>query len=237
VDWLIDFYNYRVVGAYRDVFLSGFVVTLKVSAIALALALSVGTLLAAARSFGPRWLRCIALAYVEAVRATPLLVQLYLLYFALGPLPVFGRLTALQAGIVALGFNGAAYFSEIIRAGIDGVVKGQREGARALGLNFLQTLRLIILPQAVRSVSPPLIGQTAILIKDSSIVSFIGVVELTGAGVTLMSDRLLPNEGFITAAIGYLMIYLCALALVHVVERRQLAGASARRAFVRRRRW
>ncbi|MGL4440935.1 MAG: amino acid ABC transporter permease [Bosea sp. (in: a-proteobacteria)] len=236
MDWLIGFYNYRVVGAYAPAFLSGFVVTLQVSAIALAIALGLGVLLAISRSFGPRWLGRISLGYVEAVRATPLLIQLYLLYFALGPLPLLGRLTELQAGVLALGLNSAAYFSEIIRAGIDGVPKGQREGARALGLGFMQTLRLIILPLAARSVSPPLIGQTAMLIKDSSIVSFIGVVELTGAGVALMSDRLLPNEGFITAAIGYLLIYLIALALVRRVERRQdkLSGG---RIATRRRRW
>ena len=224
MDWLIGFYNFRIVATHLPQFLAGAVVTIQVSASGLAIALVIGTVLASARTYGQGWLSRIASAYIEAVRATPLLIQLYLLYFAIGSLPLIGRLSELQAGILALGLNGAAYFSEIIRAGLQSVPRGQIDAARALGLNFRQAFRLVVLPLATRAVMPPLIGQTAMLIKDSSIISFVGVVELTGAGVALMSDRLLPNEGFLTVASCYLVIYLAALKLVAMSERRAGAG-------------
>lgn len=87
------------------------------------------------------------------------------------------------------------------------------DAARGLGLNLFQAVRLVVFPVALRRSAAPLIGQAALLIKDSSVVSFVGVVELTGIGLRLMSERLLPNEGFLTVAAGYLAIYLVALLL------------------------
>lgn len=210
-DWLVPFYNFRVVASYSSAFLSGFALTLGISALALVIALTFGTAIAVIRLYGPKTADRILSVYVQTVRSTPLLVQVYLLYYALGPIPGFGRLTALQAGILALGLNEAAYFSEIIRSGLRSIDQGQMDAARALGLGLMQSLRLVVLPVAVKRTTPPLIGQTALLIKDSSVVSFIGVIELTGVGLRLMSERLLPNEGFLTVAAGYLLIYVAAL--------------------------
>jgi polar amino acid transport system permease protein len=229
MDWLVGFYNYRVVAAYLPKFAAGLAVTIQVSASALAIALLLGVLIAAARCYAPAAVGRAAAAYVEAVRATPLLIQLYLLYFAVGALPFYGRLSELQAGILALGLNGAAYFSEIVRAGLQAIPVGQVEAARSLGLGLGRAVRLVVLPQAVRAMMPPLLGQTAMLIKDSSIVSFVGVVELTGVGVALMSDRLLPNEGFLSVALCYLAIYVAALGLIALATRRAgMPGATRR---------
>jgi polar amino acid transport system permease protein len=233
-DWLFGFYNPRIVSQYASVFLDGLAVTLRVSAAALAIALTLGTLIAAVRSERPGAFARIGAGYVDIVRSTPLLVQLYVLYFALGPIPLLDRrLTALEAGILALGLNQAAYFSEIIRSGIGSVGRGQVEAARATGMSVVQNLRHVVLPQAVMRLLPMLIGQTAMLIKDSSIVSFVGVVELTGAGLRLMSERLRPNEGFLTAALGYLAIYAVANIVATLIERRFDGAATGERLWAR----
>lgn len=224
MDWVIEFYNYRVVATYFPSFMSGLWVTFTVSAWALVIALSLGTVVALMNRSKRWWLRVPASAYIQAIRSTPLLIQLYLVYFALGVIPILDRrLDELEGGIIALGLNAGAFMSEIIRAGIESIARGQIEGAQSVGMTYLQRLRYIILPQAIARVTPPLIGQTAVMMKDSSMVSFIGVTELTAAGLILMSERLLPNEGFLTSAALYLAIYVIMLHLSNHAQRR-LAG-------------
>ena len=116
--------------------------------------------------------------------------------------------------------------SEIIRAGIQSVSKGQVEGAMSVGMTYIQRMRHVVLPQAFARVIPPLLGQTTILIKDSSLVSFIGVFELFSAGVTVMAERLIPTEAFVTVALVYLVIYLVLLFTSNCAQRR-LAGAGS----------
>jgi polar amino acid transport system permease protein len=116
--------------------------------------------------------------------------------------------------------------SEIIRAGIESVERGQIEGAKSVGMNYVQRMRYIVLPQGIARVLPPLLGQTAVLIKDSSLVSFIGVYELFGAGLTLLNERLMPNEAFLTVAGCYLMIYYGMFLLSNHVQRK-LGGTYA----------
>ncbi len=195
--------------------------TLGVSAAALVLALVAGALLAAARGQEAGWAARAAGLYVECVRATPLLAQLYLLYYGLGELPFIGRKPSeLECGVVALGLNNAAYIGEILRGGIAAVPAGNREAARALGLRRWAAFRTVVLPQAVVAAAPALVGQAAMLVKDSALVSFIGVAELTAAGMTLMSDRLMPNEGFLTVAAGYLALYAILAAAAAALARR-----------------
>ena len=165
--------------------------------------------------------------YVQAIRSTPLLIQIYVIYFSLPALPILDRrLDELEGGILALGLNAGAYMSEIIRAGIESISKGQVEGAQSVGMTYLQRMRYVVLPQAVANVLPPLLGQTAVLIKDSSLVSFIGVFELFGAGLTVLSERLMPNEAFLTVAFLYLVIYAIMLMFANYAQRR-LGGARA----------
>lgn len=207
-DAFLRFYNWRVVGAYLPQFGHGLVVTLGVSVAALLLALLAGALLAAGSGRRAGWVARGAGLYVECVRATPLLAQLYLLYYGLGELPLLGRKPSeLECGVIALGLNNAAYIGEILRGGIASVPAGHREAARALGLSRWAAFRTVVLPQAVVATAPTLVGQAAMLVKDSALVSFIGVSELTAAGMALMSDRLMPNEGFLTVAAGYLVLY------------------------------
>ena len=221
MDWIIGFYNYRVVATYFPAFLAGLKVTLSVSAWSLVIALTIGTIVALMNISKRRWLNLLASAYIQAIRSTPLLIQVYLVYFALGVIPLLDRrLTELEGGIIALALNAGAFMSEIIRAGIESISRGQVEGAQSVGMTYLQRMRHVILPQAIARVIPPLIGQTAVMIKDSSLVSFIGVTELTAAGLILMSERLLPNEGFLTSAALYLMIYIIMLHVSNYAQRR-----------------
>jgi len=165
---------------------------------------------------------------VQAIRSTPLLVQIYVIYFALPPLPLLGRrLDELEGGILALGLNAGAFMSEIIRAGIVSVDRGQIEGAQSVGMTYLQRMRHVVLPQAFARVIPPLLGQTAVLIKDSSLVSFIGVFELFGAGLFVYSERLKPNEGYLTVAACYLVIYFVMMHLANSAQRRLGGGRAA----------
>lgn len=136
------------------------------------------------------------------------------------------RLTELEGGILALGINAGAFMSEIIRAGIESIHRGQIEGAMSVGMTYPKRMRYIVLPQAFARVVPPLLGQTAVLIKDSSLVSFIGVFELFGAGLTILSERLMPNEAFLTVAACYLAIYYGMFFLSNYAQRK-LGGASS----------
>lgn len=224
---MLDIYNYQIVWQYSDQFIDGLSATLVITIISLISSLILGTLLAIASLSTSKILRFVTKSYIEIMRSTPLLVQIYLIYYLLGELPLIDRrLDEWEGGILALSLNAAAFMSEIIRVGILSVSKGQIEAARSLGYNSWQTYRFVILPQAISKVIPPLIGQTSVLVKDSSLVSFIGVFELFGAGLLLLDERLLPNEAFFTVAIGYLFIYAI-LSVVAVYLQRKLAGSGS----------
>jgi polar amino acid transport system permease protein len=221
MDWILDFYNYRVVAQYVPEFVRGVWSTVWISLVALGLALVIGTGVAVMRRSANPVAWRIAAGYLQAIRSTPLLVQIYVIYFALPALPLLDRrLSELEGGILALGLNAGAFMSEIIRAGIESISRGQIEGAMSVGMTPIQRMRYVVLPQAFARVVPPLLGQTAILIKDSSLVSFIGVFELTGAGLTVLSERLMPNEGFLTVAACYLAIYALMLLFSNQAQRR-----------------
>ncbi len=228
MDWILDFYNYRVVGQYLPEFARGLGSTAWISLVALIMSLCVGTVVAMMRMSTNPVLWRIAAGYVQSIRSTPLLIQIYLIYFTLPALPILDRrLDELEGGIIALGLNAGAFMSEIIRAGIESISRGQIEGAQSVGMSYLQRMRYVVLPQAFARVAPPLLGQTAVLIKDSSLVSFIGVFELFGAGLVILNERLMPNEGFLTVGICYLGIYAVMLAVTNYVQRR-LGGTATR---------
>jgi len=221
MDWILDFYNYRVVAQYLPEFARGLGWTIWISIISLAIALSVGTIVALMRMSSNPLLWRPAAGYVQAIRSTPLLIQIYVIYFTLPALPILDRrLDELEGGIIALGLNAGAYMSEIIRAGIESISKGQVEGAQSVGMTYLQRMRYVVLPQAFARVAAPLVGQTSVMIKDSSLVSFIGVFELFSAGLVILNERLMPNEAFMTVAVCYLAIYSVMLWLSGRVQRR-----------------
>jgi len=225
MDWITDYYNWRVVIQFIPEFRDGILATLSISLISLILALVIGTVVAIMRISDNPFIWRIAAGYVQAIRSTPLLIQIYVIYFSLPALPILDRrLDELEGGIIALGLNAGAYMSEIIRAGITSISTGQVEAAQSVGMTYLQRMRYVVLPQAFANVLPPLLGQTAVLIKDSSLVSFIGVFELFGAGLTLLSDRLMPTEAFLTVAAGYLIIYAFMLQVSNYAQKK-LGGA------------
>ncbi|MDQ8030968.1 amino acid ABC transporter permease [Bordetella genomosp. 1] len=208
MDWLLDYYNWRIVVQYTDPFLRGLGNTLIAAGASLVLAVLLGVPLALGRMSARALLWRPVAGYVQFVRATPLLVQIYLVYYGLPALiPASKGWSELALGIVALTLHHGAYVSEIVRAGIASVPRGQIEGGKAVGMSYLQRLRYIVLPQAFANTLPPLVGQAAVLIKDSSLLSLITVFELVAAGVLMNSERIVPNESFLTIAVGYLLIY------------------------------
>ncbi|PVA09653.1 amino acid ABC transporter permease [Pelagivirga sediminicola] len=226
MNWLQDYFNLRLVSEYADVFAEGIWQTLWISAVCLALSLIFGTLLALARmSKNPLLWRPVA-GYIQFIRATPLLVQIYLVYYGLPTIMPSGMLfDEVQSGIIALTLHTSPYMGEIIRAGIGSVARGQIEGALSVGMTPRQTMRHITLPQAIANVMPPLLGQTAVLIKDTSLLSIIAVFELLGAGLLMFSETVVATESYVTVAICYLAIYAMMLVLSGIVQNR--LGGSA----------
>ena len=163
--------------SFMPLLLRGALVTLEISIAAMAVAMSFGLMLALVRVFGNRWAAWPAVAFIEVIRGTPLLIQLFIIFYGLPSLGV--RLTPLWAAVLGLGLNYAAYEAENYRAGIQSVPRGQLDAALALGLSRAQTIRKIVLPQAVRLVIPPVTNDFIALLKDSSLVSVITMVELT----------------------------------------------------------
>lgn len=202
---MLENFSVRTIVEYLPLFGQGFAATLWLSIVSFAGALAVGIVLCAMNLQRVSTLQLPAKIYIDVVRATPLLAQLYFLYFGLPRLGVV--LPELLVGILALSLNSGAYIAEIIRAGILSISRGQVEAGVASGMTYIQRMRLVILPQAFRVTIPPLLGQAIVLVKDSALLSLISVSELTRAGQLLASDRFMPAEGFITTALCYLILY------------------------------
>ena len=162
---------------YLPLLLQGALVTLEISALSMAIAIGLGLFLAVLRVFGPGVVAWPVIGFIEVIRGTPLLIQLFIIFYGL---PAIGiRFSPLWAAVIGLGINYAAYEAENYRAGIQSIPRGQLDAALALGLSRIQTIRKIVLPQAVRLVIPPVTNDFIALLKDSSLVSVITMVELT----------------------------------------------------------
>jgi polar amino acid transport system substrate-binding protein len=183
----------------------------------MALAVVVGLLLASSRVYGPGWLRATAAIYIEVVRGTPLLLQLFVVYYGLAAVV---RLPAFLAAVLALGLNYAAYEAEIYRGALQAVPRAQLEAARTLGFTEMQILRLIRGPQALRYALAPMTNDFVALLKDSALVSVITVVELTkqtSIFATNVGSWVIPG---ILCAIAYLAMSLPLARLARRLERR-----------------
>jgi polar amino acid transport system permease protein len=214
---LADF-NFRVIFEYLPLFLTGLKSTFLISIVSIMLAMIAGIIACACRISGIKSIKYPAIAYIEIIRSTPLLVQIYFLYFGLPTLGI--RVPEIQTGILALTLNSGAYIAEIIRAGINSVDDGQIEAGISSGLNYFQRMRFIILPQALGVTIPPLLGQSIVLVKDSALLSLISVMELTRCGQTMTSERFMPSEAFFTVAFFYMCIYFCLKALADWSQRK-----------------
>ncbi len=185
--------------------LSGVKATLLVTAAALGVGIVVGLIVALGRMSKRPWLYSPAAAYVEVFRNTPALVQLIWIYYCL-PILTGLNLSAAVSVTIALAVNGAAYIAEIIRGGIQGVDRGQVEAARTLGMSYAQTLRKVILPQAFRAMIPPFVNESVALLKFSSLVSVLGVADLTYQAQVLSTTTFRPLEIFTFIAVVYFVI-------------------------------
>ncbi|MCC7283415.1 MAG: amino acid ABC transporter permease [Acetobacteraceae bacterium] len=202
--------------------LSGAALTLYLSLGAMAIGLVVGTLGALALDSGGRILRGAVRAYVEAIRNTPFLVQLFMVFFALPEIGI--GLTGNQAALVAMSLNLGAYATEIIRAGAEGVGQGQIEAARALGLRPLQIFRRIILFQALRSVYPPLCSQFVLIMLASAVVSAVAAEELSGVANNIQARTFRSFEIYIVVTGMYLVMTLAVQAVLGLIGRLAFSG-------------
>lgn len=226
MSWLLDYYNYRIVGQYLDLFIEGMFSTLWLSFVCLVLSFVFGIFIALMRMSSNVVIWRLAAGYIQVIRSTPLLIQIYIIYYGLPALLPFGNFfDETQTAIIALTIHTTPYMGEIIRAGIISVQKGQKEGALSVGFNPFQTMYHVVLPQAISNVVPPLIGQTAVLIKDTALFSIIAVFELMGAGITMFSETVIATESYVTTAICYLLIYAFTLVLSGYAQKR--LGGSA----------
>ena len=185
------------------VLMIGFVLTLKISLFSIVFGIIIGTIVGIARLSHEPVTRRLAHAYVELIRNTPLLVQIYIIYFFVGSIL---RLSAFAAGTAALAIFAGAYVGEIVRAGIQSIHKGQMEAARSLGMTYAEAMRHVILPQAFKRIIPPLAGQFISLIKDSSLVSVIALADLMFQGQQAVARTYYAFEIYFTVAFLYLVM-------------------------------
>jgi polar amino acid transport system substrate-binding protein len=205
---------------YAPVLLKSAGVTVLLACLSMPLSMLAGMLIAVGRFYGPRWLDWVLGVYVELLRGTPLLLQLFVIYYLLPNVHI--DLPAFWAGVLGLAINYSAYEAENYRAGLLAIPRGQLEAALALGMSKGTTLRRIILPQAVRIVIPPVTNDFIALFKDTSVCSVIAVTELTGRYQRLLVDhpRLVLELGSMTALLYLLMSYPLSLAARRLEKRR-----------------
>jgi polar amino acid transport system permease protein len=214
--------DFSVVPAFAGALLTGALWTIAITLSAAVLSFFGGIVFAVIALYAPLVIRYPFRLFAWLFMGTPLLLQLFLIYFGLIQIGI--DLPAFVAGVIGLGLHFAVYNSDIIQAGILAVDKGQYEGARTLGLSRIQTLRKVVVPQAVRSVVPPIGNNMIALLKDSALVSVIGVAELTLSSQMAISRTFRPFEFYVAAAACYYVINLGLEAGLRRIERRiQLA--------------
>ncbi|UQZ37122.1 arginine ABC transporter permease [Paenibacillus sp. PK3_47] len=203
---------------YRSFFLSGLRYTLLLAVMGVFFGFVLGIIVSLLRMSKWRVLRFIATAWVEFLRGTPMLVQLFLIHYGL---PEFGmEFTPIQSGAITLTINSSAYLAEIFRAGIQGVDRGQVEAARSLGMRQGMTMRYIVLPQALKNVLPAIGNEFITIIKESSIVSMIGVADLLFQARTITTITYEGLNPLIVIAVMYFVLTFTLSKLLGILERR-----------------
>jgi polar amino acid transport system permease protein len=199
-------FHFNVVWDHWRDLAEGALLTIQLSSLAMVLGLIVAIVFVYAKAAGPRPVRWSVAAYIEMIRNTPFLVQIFVVYFSLPALGI--SVGANEAALAAMVVNFAAYGTEILRAGIDSIARGQIDAARALGLTPLQTFRYVVLFPAMKTVYPALASQFILLMLASSIVSAISAVELTAVTNSLQSTTFRPFEFYFVATALYLVMAL-----------------------------
>ena len=216
---------------YYPVFLEGIKWTISIALVTVIMGVILGSILCLMKTVKVKFfniriieslltaiLRIVSNVYVEIIRGTPLLLQIYLVFFGLPALGVkFGAFTSC---VIALSLNSAAYVSEIVRAGIEAVDKGQMEAARSLGMKKSTAMMLIVIPQAVKNILPAIGNEFVAIIKESSMASIIGVNELMFAGKVVVGSTYLGLEPYIVAAVFYFIMTFTLGRIISLIERR-----------------
>ncbi|NBD24475.1 amino acid ABC transporter permease [Paenibacillus glycinis] len=211
-------FDYSFLGEYWPTYLRGAWHTLQLSFFGVILGTLLGVGFALLRISRVRLLQFLAMAYIEVIRGTPFMVQILIIHFGLTEFGI--DLPPFMSAVVALTINSAAYMAEVFRAGIEAIDKGQTEAARSLGMTRGMTMRLIVLPQAFRSMLPAIGNEFIVIIKDSSLVSVIGIAELMYSARTVQGITYQPMEPLIAAAAGYFILTFTVSKLLGALERR-----------------
>ncbi|NOJ25524.1 amino acid ABC transporter permease [Vibrio coralliilyticus] len=198
---------------------AGFYDTIAISLLSMALAMLIGLLVALPSLSNSRWLNGLNRVYVEVIRSIPVLVLLLWVYYGL-PTLLDISLDHFWAGVIALTVAESAFMAEVFRGGIQSIAKGQHEAAESLGLNYWQKMRLVILPQAFRQILPPLGNQFVYILKMSSLVSVIGLSDLTRRANELVVNEYLPLEIYTFLVLEYLILILLVSQAVRWLEQR-----------------
>lgn len=212
-------FDFELIWDSLPLLIAGAGVTIEITAISVGIGFILGLIVSICRLSQLKIIKGIAICYVNILRGTPLLVQIFLIYFAL-PMIIGQRINPFVAAVAGCSINSGAYVSEIFRAGIQAVDKGQMEAGRSLGLSWMQTMWYIILPQAFRKVIPPLGNEFISMTKETSLVSVIGFEELTRKGQLIIAKTYGSFEIWLTVAAIYLIMTLSIAQLVSYLERR-----------------
>ena len=199
--------------------MAGVKMTLILTVVSIVIALALGIVFGLLRVSRSIWLRAIGTTYVDIFRGTPLLVQAFFIYFGV-PSALGFQMSAITAGIITLSLNAGAYMTEIVRGGIQSVDKGQMEASRSLGIGYLPTMRKVILPQAIRTMIPSYINQFVITLKDTSILSVIGIAELTQTGRIIIAGNFQSFKMWLIIGIIYFIVIMALTKLSDRLERK-----------------
>jgi polar amino acid transport system permease protein len=219
-------FDFSGFGLYAGMLARGAAVTLGLTAVSTLAGGLVGVAGASIAAAGPKWARWLVASYVELIRNTPFLVQLFFVFFGLPSLGI--HIDEIQAAILAMTVNLGAYATEIVRAGIDSISRGQVQAAQALGLHGRQVFRHVVLPQALANVFPALLGQVLIVMLGSAVVSQISVPDLTYAANFIQSRNFRSFESYLIITATYLLMSIVLRQLLNRFGRSLFAGRAAR---------
>ena len=215
--------DFSFLSEYYPYFISGTINTIIIAILTDLFGVILGTVLALLKISNSKILRAIASAYIEFIRGTPLLVQIYIIFYMISfpDFTLFGlEMARFIPGVIALSINSAAYVAEIIRAGIQAVDKGQMEASRSLGFTKGQAMKYVVLPQAVKNILPALGNEFVVVIKESSIVSIIGIAELMMSANIIRGAIYRPFEPLLVVAVIYFALTFTLTRVLGVAERR-----------------
>jgi len=209
----------RIIPRFVPLFLDGVKLTILLTLASVSVGVIVGLIAALMKMSRIAVLRFVSSAYIEIIRGTPLLVQIFLIYFGIAQLTGL-NIPEFPAAVIALSINSGAYVAEIIRAGIQAVDRGQTEAAHSLGMSHAMTMRYIVIPQAVKNILPALVNEFITLIKESSVMSVIGLVELTRTSDLIRAKTYLSFEPLLIIALLYFIMTFSLSKFMGIIEGR-----------------